>query len=67
VSNGYRDLFYAGGAIHMIMPEWLLTRGEMANNLRQNFPRQRGYRGDVSAWTDWYDTKIQEGTPTIRT
>ena len=25
-TNIYKDLYYAGGAIHMIMPTWLLTQ-----------------------------------------
>jgi predicted acyl esterase len=32
-SNAYRDLYYAGGAIHMIMPTWLLTQREMVKPL----------------------------------
>lgn len=56
-SNAYKDLYYAGGALHMIMPTWLLTRDEMAKPLRVNFPGRRGYLGTTDAWMRWYDTK----------
>ena len=33
-SNPYRELFYTGGAIHLIMPSWLLSQQEMARPFR---------------------------------
>ena len=56
-TNIYKDLYYAGGAIHMIMPTWLLTQSEMVQPLGQNFPAHRGYLGDGSTWMRWYDRK----------
>jgi putative CocE/NonD family hydrolase len=56
-SNAYRDLYYAGGALHMIMPTWLLTQNEMAKPLLLNFPGSRGYLGTPDAWRSWYERK----------
>jgi len=56
-TNIYKDLYYAGGAIHMIMPTWLLTQNEMVQPLGQNFPAHRGYLGDGSSWMRWYERK----------
>lgn len=61
-SNVYKDLTYAGGALHMIMPTWLLTQGEMARPLPINVPgRPRGYLGTPEAWLGWYTRKQQAG------
>jgi putative CocE/NonD family hydrolase len=56
-SNAYKDLYYAGGAIHMIMPTWLLTRDEMAKPLTANLTGRPGYLGTPDAWQDWYTRK----------
>ncbi len=56
-TNIFKDLFYAGGAVHMIMPTWLLTQSEMVQPLGQNFPAHRGYLGDGQSWMRWYDRK----------
>ena len=44
-ANSYRDVFWQGGALHMIMPTWLLTQREMVKPLRLNVP---GPPGDIS-------------------
>lgn len=62
-TNIYKDLYYAGGAIHMIMPTWLLTQNEMVQPLGQNFPRHRGYLGDGGTWMRWYDRKAESEEP----
>jgi putative CocE/NonD family hydrolase len=56
-SNAYKDLYYAGGALHMIMPTWLLTRDEMAKPLSINLAGRPGYIGTPDAWLDWYGRK----------
>ena len=56
-SNIYKDLYYAGGAIHMIMPNWLLTQQEMSKPLLENFPGRSGYLGTPESWRRWYTTK----------
>ena len=56
-TNIYKDLYYAGGALHMIMPTWLLTQNEMVQPLGQNFPAHRGYLGDGGSWMRWYERK----------
>lgn len=56
-ANLYKDLTYPGGALHMIMPAWLLTYGELAKPLAENFARP-GYRGDVPSWQRWYGGKL---------
>jgi len=58
-SNIYKDLYWAGGALHMIMPTWLLTQHEMVQPLGQNFPQHRGYLGDGKSWMQWYDRKLE--------
>ncbi|MEX2570951.1 MAG: CocE/NonD family hydrolase [Gemmatimonadota bacterium] len=55
--NAYKDLFYQGGALHMIMPTWLLTRNEMARPFRVNFPGRGGYVGGHDVWNEWYREK----------
>lgn len=60
-SNAYKDLYYAGGAIHMIMPTWLLTRDEMAKPLSINLTGRPGYLGTPDAWLNWYTRKQDNG------
>jgi putative CocE/NonD family hydrolase len=60
-SNPYRDLYYAGGALHMIMPTWLLTQGEMVKPLPENVPGQGGYLGSGSSWMEWYERRQESG------
>ena len=62
-SNPYRELFYTGGAIHLIMPSWLLSQQEMARPFRLNPPGWSGYVGGPDAWTEWYTTKQQNRVP----
>lgn len=60
--NPYKDLFYQGGALHMIMPTWLLTQNEMAKPFRLNFGAGRGgYVGTPESWTSWYTSKQERG------
>ena len=61
-SNAYRDLYYAGGALHMIMPTWLLSQREMVKPLRDNAPGHRGYLGDGEAWRGWYERQQETGS-----
>jgi hypothetical protein len=60
-SNPYRDIYYAGGPLHMIMTTWLLTQGEMVKPLVENVPGHRGYLGSGEAWTDWYERRQENG------
>ena len=61
-SNAYKDLYYAGGAIHMIMPTWLLTQQEAARPFRLNPPGgSSGYAGNADVWTAWYRKTLDEG------
>jgi putative CocE/NonD family hydrolase len=60
-SNPYRDLYYAGGALHMIMPTWLLTQREMVKPLPENVPGQGGYLGSGDSWLDWYERRQESG------
>lgn len=60
-SNPYKYLTYQGGALHLIMPTWLLTRNEMASPFRLNVPGRSGYVGTAETWTQWYTTKQQRG------
>ncbi len=53
-ANSYRDVFWQGGALHMVLPTWLLTQGEMVKPLRANMPDHRGYLGTADAWFGWY-------------
>lgn len=60
--NPYKDLFYQGGALHLIMPTWLLTQNEMARPFRLNFGAGRGgYVGTPESWTSWYTSKQERG------
>jgi uncharacterized protein len=61
--NPYKDLFYQGGALHMIMPTWLLTEHEMARPFRLNVGRGGGYVGTTRSWSDWYASKVAHGSP----
>ena len=58
-ANSYRDVFWPGGALHMVLPTWLLTQGEMVKPLRANAPGHRGYLGSGDAWSRWYDEHIE--------
>ncbi|TDI35322.1 MAG: CocE/NonD family hydrolase [Acidobacteria bacterium] len=58
-TNIFKDLYWAGGALHMIMPTWLLTQNEMVQPLGQNFPAHRGYLGDGETWMRWYGRKSE--------
>lgn len=60
-SNAYKDLYYAGGAMHMIMPTWLLTQHEMAKPLLVNAMERDGYLGTPNAWLEWYGRKHAAG------
>ena len=60
-SNSYRDIFWQGGALHMVLPTWLLTQREMVKPLRMNVPGHRGYLGSGDAWTAWYDEHREVG------
>ncbi|HJS74110.1 MAG TPA: CocE/NonD family hydrolase, partial [Vicinamibacteria bacterium] len=60
-SNPYRDVYYAGGALHMIMPTWLLTQAEMVKPLPENVPGQRGYLGSGESWNEWYERRQESG------
>ncbi|MFN8060786.1 MAG: CocE/NonD family hydrolase [Vicinamibacterales bacterium] len=63
-SNAYKDLYWAGGALHLIMPSWLLTQAEMARPFRMNFGGGRqGYVGSPDTWTDWYTKRVESGAP----
>ncbi len=60
--NPYKDLFYEGGALHLIMPTWLLTRDEMARPFRLHYGSSGGgYVGTLGSWREWYDRKQQRG------
>ena len=58
-ANSYRDVFWPGGALHMVLPTWLLTQGEMVKPLRANVPGHRGYLGSVDAWSSWYGDHVE--------
>ena len=60
-ANSYRDVFWQGGALHMIMPTWLLTQREMVKPLRLNVPGHRGYLGSADSWSRWYDEHLETG------
>ncbi|MFQ5790658.1 MAG: CocE/NonD family hydrolase [Acidobacteriota bacterium] len=60
-ANSYRDVFWPGGALHMVIPAWLLTQGEMVKPLRENVPGHRGYLGSGEAWKRWYDEHVGSG------
>jgi putative CocE/NonD family hydrolase len=60
-ANSYRDIFWAGGALHMVLPTWLLTQREMVKPLRLNVPGHSGYLGSEEAWRGWYDEHIETG------
>ncbi len=60
--NPYKYLFYQGGALHMIMPTWLLTRNEIAGPFRLNYGRgASGYVGTPDTWLRWYQEKQKRG------
>lgn len=59
-ANSFREVFRPGGALHMVMPTWLLTRREMMKPIRANAPGHRGYLGTGEAWMGWYD-EFMEG------
>ncbi len=60
-ANSYRDIFWQGGALHMVLPTWLLTQREMVKPLRRNAPGHRGYLGTADSWFDWYDEHTEVG------
>ncbi len=60
-ANSYRDVFWPGGALHMVIPTWLLTQGEMVKPLRENTPGHGGYLGSGPAWYRWYDEHAEAG------
>jgi putative CocE/NonD family hydrolase len=63
-SNAYKDLYWAGGALHLIMPSWLLTQNEMARPFRMNFGTGRGgYVGTPQTWLDWNTRRVEAATP----
>lgn len=59
--NPYKDLFYQGGALHLIMPTWLLTRNKMARPFRIDYPDRSGYVGSHESWREWYVGKQRAG------
>ena len=60
-ANSYRDIFWQGGALHMVLPTWLLTQREMVKPLRANAPGHRGYLGTGESWFRWYDEHTEVG------
>lgn len=63
-SNAYKDLYWAGGALHMIMPTWLLTQNEMVQPVPLYDPGRRGgYVGGDDAWRRWHERRLETRTP----
>ena len=63
-SNAYKDLYWAGGALHMIMPTWLLTQNEMVQPVPLHDPGRRGgYVGGDEAWRRWHERRLETRTP----
>ena len=61
-SNAYKDLYWAGGALHMIMPTWLLTQNEMVQPVPLYDPGRRGgYVGGDEAWRRWHENRLETG------
>ncbi len=61
-ANAYRDLYWAGGALHMIMPTWLLTQNEMVQPVPLYDPGRRGgYVGGDEAWRRWHERRLETG------
>jgi hypothetical protein len=56
-ANSYKDVFWPGGALHMVLPTWLLTQGEMAKPLVENVPGHGGYLGSQESWMRWYENQ----------
>ena len=60
-TNPYKDIYYAGGPLHMIMPTWLLSQRELSKPLVENVPGHTGYLGTADSWNRWYDRKQETG------
>lgn len=60
-ANSYKDVFWPGGALHMVLPTWLLTQSEMVKPLVENVPGHRGYLGTRDSWMGWYDSQQESG------
>jgi putative CocE/NonD family hydrolase len=59
--NQYKYLMYQGGALHMIMPTWLISQNEMVRPVPLAAARTGGYVGSLETWTDWWLKKQQRG------
>ena len=63
-SNAYKDLYWAGGALHMIMPTWLLSQNEMVQPVPLDDPgRRTGYVGRDQAWLQWHQRRLETEMP----
>ena len=63
-SNAYKDLYWAGGALHMIMPTWLLSQNEMVQPVPLDDPgRRTGYVGRDQAWRRWHERRLESEMP----
>jgi putative CocE/NonD family hydrolase len=61
-ANSYRDVFWPGGGLHMVLPTWLLTQREMVKPLAANVPGHRGYLGSQESWMLWYENHQEAQT-----